>query len=122
MSQLLDDLRAAREKITDPKNWFKGNWFQTNDGLETEDADVGNICCMCAIGAVACVTGLNPKYTFSAPRDENAWAALDQATRELTNSRFSDIVDYNDRTETTHEEILAVFDRAIANEEAKNVG
>lgn len=124
MSQLLDDLRDARAKITDPEKWIKEAWFKTTDGMLTADASK-DICCMCAVGAVACVTGYNPEDddTIEDEREEQAFNALIYAAVELFPARaciYAGIAEFNDRSDTTHKEILAVFDRAIVNEENKN--
>ena len=90
MTELRDDLIAARTLIVDPDAWAKGS---TDDG--------GN----CAI--TAC------NHLARAVRAYNAlWHALPENWQRRTES-LSDVFDYNDDPATTHADIMALYDRAI---------
>lgn len=86
-------LIEARELIEKPENWHKGSCF--SDDKES----------MCAQGAIARV--------WLAARDDRGyigiWHFLD---RFVPAGRLASI--YNDHPTTTHADVLALFDRAIA--------
>ena len=93
---LHDDLVAAKALIDSPSKWTKGA-FRTSAG------------CYCAYGAVI----------YSLPQDDDYSAReLDAADtlQAALPSRFStlSISMFNDRRATTHADIMALFDRAIA--------
>jgi hypothetical protein len=102
---LADDLRAAKALIDTPEKWAKGT-YQSQSG------------CLCVLGACRKVVfngaldGDHPGYVG----DANPLAfALGDA---LPRGRFS-VSDYNDDPATTHADIMALFDRAIAAAEAQ---
>lgn len=92
---LRDDLIAAKALIDTPSRWFKGNYVSVAG-------------CMCALGACRQQMYGSP---FGGMGDTNPLAqALANA---LPSGRWS-VSDYNDDPETTHADIMALFDRAIA--------
>lgn len=94
MSTLADDLRAARALIDTPEKWIKGDWFE------------GTRCC--AAGAARKVlrdAGHRAMIGF--------WAT--PLAHALDEAAGGNIVAYNDDPATTHNDILALFDRAISN-------
>jgi hypothetical protein len=102
----LETLQKAREHLSDPKNWNKdGNYFKDNDRSSG---------CCCALGALAlCEVGPNPRW--SAPHIHDARAALMSALRPGGRT----VTSFNDAPSTTHADILALFDRAIASVEGE---
>lgn len=91
VSRVVRILQVARAKIEDPANWRK-------DEFEKEGR-------YCAVGAVISVSGWG---------DCSAWRALD-AVCELQCTPW-----FNDQPTTTHADVLALFDRAIAAAEAQS--
>jgi hypothetical protein len=93
-------LRAARSVIADKSRWYVGGYYALDDrGHECEPLDEGAIA-WCAVGAVVKVEGeFGPAYT----------ALYSNNARSVT--RTNDTGD--------HVATLAMFDRAIAAEEAK---
>jgi hypothetical protein len=91
----LETLKRAREHLFDPGNWNRdGNFFKDNDKTTR---------CCCALGALMLFDG-----------SEDAFSKLQSALpadRPLVSL-------YNDYFHTTHADILALFDRAIASVEA----
>jgi hypothetical protein len=89
----LDVLRAAREYISDPSRWSQG-WYDDGGAV-------------CAIGAVNVAMGRQP--------DCGEISEAEEALRSAVSG--DSVVDFNDSH--SHAEVLAVFHRAIAVEEAK---
>lgn len=90
MSQLRDDLIAARALIDTPEKWTKGSYER--DG------------CYCVAGAlrIAIFGGLDDNGPY--------WDRYRTAKRSL---HPSDVILFNDASETTHADMMALFDRAI---------
>lgn len=98
---LLTDLMAARDLIDTPEKWTKG--------IDQRG------CAMCAIWAVSTVT--NPDARSYAPR----WDAACKALVGALPKNFTGygpighpVVAFNDADDTTHADIMALYDRAIA--------
>jgi len=92
-------LVAARELIADERNWIKEDYNRVVDGRQ----------CYCADGALLAAR--------RAPLLEEDFLDLPYslARRALSSaSPIGTIIDYNDAPETTHADVLAMFDRAIA--------
>lgn len=97
-------LKDAKAHISDPAMWCKGQFFASAPGKDLPDLDPHTFpnCPSCAFGAVA--------YAAKAPRSK-ADEYLTRAAREWSNQS---VVDFNDDSETTHADIMTLFDRAIA--------
>lgn len=100
---LKSDLIAARALIDTPEKWIKHN-FNRND-------------CYCAVGALRQAiggttrVGLIPRGPYH--RYSNAHVAVGQALPAGERGGAT----FNDDPATSHADILALFDRAIANAE-----
>lgn len=93
-----DTLRKAKALISDSVNWNQdGDFFKGGDP-ETN--------CMCAYGACMMATGKLVDW----PSDYPYAKPLEEASDELFGF---EVVMTNDNPETTHEEIMRLFDRAI---------
>lgn len=99
---LRDDLIAAKALIDTPEKWGKGAYIPREG-------------CYCALGAVAKVADHDPEAAWSDDRVKGLWDALAAA---LPGSR--DVPTFNDRPTTTHADIMALFDRAIASAESSS--
>jgi hypothetical protein len=103
MVEVVEVLRAARAKIEKPECWiryelardYSGNWV----GVCSPEAR-----CFCIIGALASTS--------------SDYEAARLALLDVLPSGFCGAVDFNDAQETTHADVLALFDRAIASAEA----
>ena len=104
-------LRAARERISDPGRWTKNELARERNGVSVPSWDDA-ACQWCAIGAAWCEAGaalgaLHP-----------AIDALANAAQELFPERIVGIAwrvsTVNDHPETTHADVLRVYDRAIS--------
>lgn len=100
---LRDDLIAARALIDTPEKWCKGRW-KDSTGRH------------CAFGAL--VATLTP---ISGPEvdngDERKHACISALDAHAPSGGF---IDFNDHPDTTHPEIMALFDRAIASAESSS--
>lgn len=91
----LQVLKRARERLAEPRNWRKHAFRGRNaDGEPT----------YCAMGALGYRTN-----TRVAKQAEAAAAVL----KEFVPPKYITIADWNDHYATTHEQVLAAFDRAI---------
>lgn len=115
--QLVSVLLDARQLIADPKYWVKG--------VAREDLACGT--CFCAVGALdAAAIGLVRGPDGSVPRTSSVsvWAPafskaqrlageLKRRLRAMTPRCYHNIPEFNDAADTTHADVLALFDRAI---------
>jgi hypothetical protein len=100
----LEVLKAARELIATPDKWSQGAMARNADGRPVWAA-ANDAVCFCAEGAIQ------------------------RAGAGMFNRAFNVVVDlvetgdplhrFNDASTTSHEDILALFDRAIAAEESR---
>jgi hypothetical protein len=94
-----DILIKAREIISDEKNWTQKAQARDKDGHEVSYLRPWAVC-FCSVGAVE-------RASIGHPR--RALAALDFLSGEIC----SNIAEFNDTS--SHAEVLAMFDKAIAN-------
>lgn len=113
-----DELRAAiarleegRERLSDRSRWIKGDYSEIVNGRN----------CYCAMGAV--------KYhltegavDLSAEAEPPYARALIEAlpvkwvdAGDRAKADAGAVINFNDHSDTTHADVLALFDRAIAN-------
>jgi hypothetical protein len=88
-------LVAARELIADERNWIKGEYSRRVEGR----------LCYCAYGAVRTVSDAADYKVF-----DRAWNALEST---VPDKHELSPIHFNDDLDTTHADILAMFDRAI---------
>ena len=98
-------LIAARAKIDTPQKWCKGSEALNSEGEPVDTTDEGAVC-FCAFGAINAVT---PRYLYNSDAKNALRVALGR----------SFITDYNDRPETKHADIMALYDKAIEATEGK---
>lgn len=84
-------LTEARAKIADPKNWIKGR-FVVDD-------------CYCSVGAVY----------MSAVGEDNRAFRMEAIKALRVAAGVESVIDFNDAETTSHADVLAMFDKAIAN-------
>lgn len=92
---LRDDLVAAKALIDTPEKWIKGTFASKG--------------CWCAMGAVISVVCDDGRYAF-----EREVAAVRALAEEVPDRFGRNVPFYNDAKTTTHADIMALFDRAIA--------
>lgn len=94
-------LVKARNRIASKRRWRKGRFATPNaKNLDT--------CQVCALGAISWAATGDPHDGYGTA---NAQRALQEQTKELGHCF---IVTFNDAPDTTHADVLAAFDRAIA--------
>ena len=94
-------LIAAREIIEKPENWTKETFARTRSGKETFTADA-KACMFCAEGAL-----IRAQQTIGGNVESAVLTLENLVGSALYLSRFND--------SHTHQEVLNVFDQAIAN-------
>jgi hypothetical protein len=98
-----ENLIAAKALIDTPEKWGKGE-YKPSPG------------CFCAFGALMAARGVDPEDDTSVTDEDRALAkALPSGWHKVT----SEVADFNDHPDTTHADIMALFQRAIEAEEAK---
>lgn len=106
MPTVKENLIAARALIDTPEKWGK-------DGYEPTPG------CYCLAGAIFTAKGesFNPWKENNSPEAK----AIEEALNELHDglSPWRSYVDYNDDPETTHADIMVLFDSAIAAQDDK---
>ena len=99
MASVKENLIAAKALIDTPAKWVRGDYRDTVTG------------CMCAIGSVARAMELSPGKVEASTFEGKALAlALPEGWERDTVA----IVEFNDDPTTTHADVMAMFDRAIA--------
>jgi len=99
-------LKKARAVIEKPENWTKGHYARDADGRPVSPLHSSAIC-FCALGAIrraALLSGDGSGYA----------AALHNAS---CIKHGADVHMVNDDDNTTHADVLAIFDEAISNAE-----
>ena len=101
-----DVLIKARTLISHKDNWIQQQYAEDKNGLVRAPRDP-RACKFCAIGAIYAVIDDEIKK-------QNAIKALAQFADRWT-SEYEDkiVVAFNDDEETTHEEVLEVYNKAI---------
>lgn len=101
MTTTKQTLIKARGLIDEPSKWHKGQFAVNSNGKPTmpkaEDA-----VCWCAGGATR-------KFTS----DPHKWQVGEVALSKFKPSGFNSLFDYNDHPDTTHADIMNLFDKAI---------
>ena len=101
-------LIEARQIISKPENWTKYRRSSvTVGGIEVEPSSHLEKC-FCAVGSIQKVKN----YGTSEAYESKEVKKLDFALKKLLNYN-NRVFMYNDHFETTHEDILKVFDMAI---------
>src|SRR5207249_2880523 len=102
MNATVQTLRAGRAVIADEAHWTKGSLAVDAEGFAVNFRDP-KACQWCVTGAMCKVGG-------------PAWLDACTALRDLVSQ--ATLPTWNDLTTTTHADVLALFDRAIAAQEA----
>lgn len=111
VSQALKDLLALRDLLSVPERWTQRYYATTERGFPIGPT-CPNAVCWCLVGGCAKITG-NPSTTQPRnDRDVALWRALDQVK-----GPFVPLEQIND--ELDHAGVLALIDRAIAQEREK---
>lgn len=101
MTDIVQILTDAKALIDTPEKWTKG-WFARSANNRRVRQGSNKACRWCVVGAVGVASGSSGSCAA------RALAAL----RECCSEDF--IADFNDDPATTHADIMALFDRAIA--------
>lgn len=100
MATVRENLIAAKALIDTPEKWGKGD-FTPAPG------------CFCTFGAIAAING----FRFGVDKYPPTYAedmAIARCLPEGWAARVDVVPDFNDDPSTTHADIMALFDRAIA--------
>lgn len=103
-------LRKARDALA--KGWTQGHWALNKNGDEVESISP-EACFFCTIGAVDHALGNASEAIFCEVFEIQNFlvSSLPDSCKRREDS--DDLIDYNDHPDTTHEDVLALFDRAI---------
>lgn len=115
-NQVTQLLIEARKLIDSPDKWAKGAYARSAKGRATLVLSKKAVC-YCSEGALHKVDSFEPLKQFGfLPVSAAAFSLLTASCPNNTN-----IVDYNDHPNTTHEEIMLVWDKAIEKSKSLNV-
>ena len=114
MPTIKDILIAAKKRISDPRRWTKGAWARDLNHVPCASSS-SEACSWCAIGAVAAATTklhnrLDSPYSVLASAKADAMLKL----AAFTPVEGICVAVFNDNESTTHEDIMKLFDKAIA--------
>ena len=131
MKSTKEVLIEARELISDPEHWTQGAFAEHQDYDDDEiyfdetEPNAPDACRWCASGAIAKIEDTDsPLWQDLEPlAAELGWRLADQDNPylgsqpddEWAQDRAIDVIArFNDNPNTTHADVLALFDRAIA--------
>ena len=95
-------LIEAKDLLSDPENWNQDGFYYKSNNPESD--------CYCTFGAIYTVMNLDPE-------GEEADKVSHSLAELLGFEVGIDLVEWNDSPETTHEELMGVFDKAITKAE-----
>lgn len=110
LSVTISNLTKARDFISNPENWGKGEYL-------TGDSDSSDYQA-CAQGALQCIGVALPQCRAAARMfDPDYDVPLEhtyiyQAVRSL-DCGYNNVISFNDAPETTHEDVMRLYSRAI---------
>lgn len=104
MASVKENLIAAKALIDTPEKWLKG---ALSDDKET---------CFCAMGALGHVGGFGLVASDVTPEMASLIGSIPSSF--LWTKQKNRLAAFNDDPETTHADIMALFDRAIAAQDA----
>lgn len=109
---LLRDLITGRERIARPEQWCKGSLGRTVDGVEVSATDRRAVA-FCLMGAyMTPELGTHLHSIINSPERERLLRAYGALSEHVPGHRC--VPDFNNDPATTHADVLAVYDRAIA--------
>ena len=93
-------LEEAKALISEQERWGKGEWYR--DG------------CMCIEGALAKASDIEPyEVRNDDPIVELILKSIPEDFAGGFDWRFNTLVNFNDHPDTTHEDVMKLFERAI---------
>lgn len=104
----LEVLVRAREFISDPARWTKGTAARDAEGHEVEPRDG---CAFCIFGALR--LAVNDQTLYDYYRQAADALCYDQFG-QTGDGRWTALTEFNDAPETTHVDVIALFDKTIA--------
>ena len=104
----VNTLRRARDLISDPEKWTKGGMGRKSDGDPVGVYDVGreDVVKWCMSGALRKVADNEQVF------NKAYWSCMSQVPVQVKTS----LPRFNDHPSTTHQDVMFVFDQAIAKE------
>jgi hypothetical protein len=108
LSQLLID---AKELIKDPESWTKGEYARNAAGVKVSD-NHPNACQWCTVGALWKASGFLRGYSAVDPQKSSL---VNDACELLLQAigRKRDLSPWNDLPQTTHDDIMNAYNKAI---------
>lgn len=107
-----DILAEARDKIADPKRWTRGAMARDAQIRGTYHS-APDACRWCAEGAIRSVFVAHGSLISSHRPWIDLWTRAFAALKGQIPGEYDEIADFNDHARTKHEDVLALFDRAI---------
>ena len=111
MSDLTKDILTSGKAFVEHWGWTQGRLAMNEDGREVEEYDDGAVC-FCAEGAIRRAGYEMWKVNAGEPRE--IAGAVDAALEAIGDLAGDFVHDWNDHPDRTRDEVVAIFDRAIA--------
>ena len=110
---VLELLQNARQLLSDPARWTKGCFARNAEGQAVHPV-LGKAACWCSVGAIRKEFSREHGYTDRSATVSSFLDAHLLLHQLLSSGKHSaGIPSFNDHPDTTHADVLALFDRAI---------
>ena len=104
---VISNLTKAKNFISDPRHWAKEEYLDCDfTGFDHK---------ACAIGALDWIRGTLHRSEQDNPSDELCY--LNEALFNLYHGQYDSVIEFNDADETTHAQVMQLFDVAIVHAE-----
>lgn len=110
------DLRNAKAIISDPNKWGR-HYYAADEGGDPVDHDSPEATCFCTFGAVMKAVSCDEDDEFGIERTVRLFqceATLEASLPIYDGDRYHTVIGFNDDPDTTHDDVMALYDRAIA--------
>jgi hypothetical protein len=106
VSRIIEILTKAQDKIRDPKNWTQDTYARDETGASVKAHSPAAVC-FCSLGAIE---SFFHSEEFDGLEVMHARDFLYTAANQIADGRT--VANYNDDPDRTHDEIMALWDRA----------
>ena len=104
---VISNLTKAKNFISDPRHWAKEEYLDCDfTGFDYR---------ACALGALDWILGTLHRSEQDNPSDELCY--LNEALFNLYHGQYDSVIEFNDADETTHAQVMQLFDVAIVHAE-----
>lgn len=110
--KISDNLREARDRIADPKNWIQGNFARSSNG-HAAPVGMGIADKWCSVGAILETRNKVEVNDWDKLPEVKALTAEITRPPDVPSGGVWDVTAWNDYAYRTHDEVMQAFDLAI---------